>query len=193
MLDPLHNAELFLVTALFDIFLFLLTMRLILCWVRADYFNPATRFVVRCTQPLIGPLRRVFPTYAHVELSTLIVILVFAALKFFLISLILIGVPKNPLGLLTLSLADTLRLLLNTFFYAILFHAILSWVQQSYSPVGKMLMQISSPVIRPIQRIVPPIGGMDISPIPALIVLRLLVILLVEPSLAYGMRMVYGS
>lgn len=192
MLNPLQNAELFLINTLFDLYLLILMIRFILCWVRADYFNPVTRFIVRMTQPIISPLRRLIPTYANIEFATLFFILVLEVAKFFLVGLIVFGMPKAVAGILILACADTLKLLLNAFFYAIFLSAILSWFQPGYSPMVQLLTRLTSPIMQPIQRLIPPVGGFDLSPIPALIILQLLIIVLVSPLQTIGMGIAFG-
>lgn len=191
MLDPLHNAGIFLINIIFDIYLLILTVRFILCWVRAEESNPVTKFVIRATQPLIAPLRVIIPTIKNVELSTLLLIILLAILKFFLVSLVVFGLP-NILGLIILGLADTLKLIVNTFFYAIILQVILTWINQDLSPVGRMLTQLVSPIMRPLQRVIPPIGGIDISPIPALILLELIIITVVNFSFSVGLTIAFG-
>lgn len=192
MTTPIQDAELFLINTIFDLYLLILMIRFILCWVRSNYFNPITRFIINCTQPIVAPLRRLLPTYHGIEFATLVWILIIATLKFFLIGLVIVGLPKVPAGLLVLACANALKLLLNTFFYAILLQAILSWVQPGYSPLGELLFQITTPIMRPIRRVIPPLGGIDISPLPALIILQLLLIVLVNPMMTQGMGLTFG-
>lgn len=190
MLNTANNAGIFLINTLFDLYLFILVIRLILCWVRADYFNPLSQFVIKLTQPIIVPLRRFIPTYSGIEFSTLIVIILLGMLKFLLISVMVFGLP-NLIGICIMSLADALKLVLNVFFYAILLQAILSWVQPGYSPMARVLAQITTPIMRPFQRFIPPVGGFDISPIPALILLQLLIIILVNPLTLFGSEIAF--
>lgn len=177
MSGSLNDAGLFLVTTLFDLYLFVLCGRLLLAWVRADYFNPVTRFVIKLTDPVITRLRRILPNRRNLEISTLVFILFLEIIKLLLVSLLFDTMP-NATALLFLTLAGTLKLILSTFFYAILFHAILSWVQPGYSPVGQLLSQLSSPILRPLQRAIPPVAGFDLTPLFALIILQLVMILL---------------
>ncbi|MEO8401289.1 MAG: YggT family protein [Gammaproteobacteria bacterium] len=177
MTDTLDNAGIFLISTLFNLYLFVLVVRLILAFAQANYFNPLTQLIIKLTQPLVAPLRRIFPTYRGIEYATLVLILFFELLKIILLSAITIGLP-NIVELFVFTVADSLKLILNTFFYAILLRAILSWFQPGFSPAGQLLEQISSPIMRPLQRMIPPINGIDITPIPALIILQLLVILL---------------
>lgn len=192
MTNSLNTAALFLINTLFDLYLVVLMARMILAWVHADYYNPITQVIIKLTQPVISPLRRALPNFKGIELSTLIVILSLEVIKFFLIGLVTFGLPSNFFGLFILAGADTIKLLLNTFFYAIVLLAILSWVQQGYSPVARVLMQMASPIMRPFQRLIPPIGGFDLSPIPAMIFLQLLIILLVVPLLNLGTALTFG-
>jgi YggT family protein len=179
MPGSLDNAGLFLLNTLFNLYLFVLSVRLILAWSRANYFNPITRFVITVTQPVINPLRRFIPNIKNLETSTFLLMVVLEIIKFALIGFLFFLVP-NIITLIVLSILDTVKIILSTFFYAILAQAILSWIQASNtgSPVFEILEQLTRPILRPIRRLVPPIAGIDITPIPALIVLQLLIILL---------------
>jgi YggT family protein len=177
MPGSLNNAVLFLINTLFDLYLFVLCIRLILAWSRADYFNPITRIIIQLTQPIIAPLRRLIPNYARIEFSTLFFIIVLEMIKIYLLSLLIMG--GAPIAIIFLTAIQAfIRLVLNTFFYAIIVYVILSWISPGYSPLGQVLTQLSSPILRPCQRLIPPIGGLDLSPILALIALQFLMILL---------------
>jgi YggT family protein len=191
MPNPFSTAGLFLVNIIFDLYLLTLMVRLILFWARANYFNPVTQVILKLTNPIIIPIRRIIPNIKNLETSTLVVLLLLEIIKYSLIGLITIGFPDSVLGLLVLSFADCLKLLVNTFFYAILLQAIMSWVRAGYSPVSELLSLITRPLMRPFQRLIPPVGGMDISPIPVMILLQLMVIVLVNPLLSIGTTMAF--
>lgn len=190
MPESINNAGIFLITTLFDLYLFVLVIRAILVWIRADYFNPLSQFIVKLTNPLITPLRRFIPNAGRIETATVLCILFFEIVKFFLVSLLAVGLP-NVFGLIVLALADSMKLVLNTLFYAILIQALLSWIQPNFSPMSQILMKITAPILRPMQRIIPPVAGFDISPIPALIGLQVLIILLISPLSALGLQMAF--
>lgn len=192
MFNPLNNAALFLINTLFDLYLLVLMLRVVLCWTRSDYFNPVTQVIIKLTQPIIVPLRRFIPTYSGIEFSTLIVILLLELLKFFLIGLLSVGLPSNVLGLFITAIGDALKLLINIFFYGILAQVILSWVQPGYSPVSQFLNRITFPIMQPMHRLIPPVGGLDLSPIPALIILQFLIIILINPMLGFGMSLAFS-
>lgn len=185
MPDSIRGALLFLITVLFNLYLFILMIRVILVYVRADYFNPVTQFVTKLTQFIVNPLRKILPTVGQLELSSLVLIFVLEIIKYFLLLMLTFGLP-NFLGLILLAFADSLKILFDTFFYAILLQVILSWVQP-YSPLNTVLYQFVTPIMRPLQRLIPPVGGFDITPIPALIGLQLLAMLIVNPLMSMGM------
>lgn len=191
MSNSLQMASLFLITTIFDIYLYILIIRLILVWVRSDYFNPITQFITKCTDFIIRPLRRIIPNIGNLETSSLVLLLVLELIKFLLLTMISVGTP-NFIGLPLLAIGDAVKILLSAFFYGILLQAILSWIQP-HSPVSYLLYQFNSPVMRPFQRVIPPVAGVDISPIPALIVLQLLIIIIVYPLMSIGWNLALGS
>lgn len=190
MAETLDSALLFLINTVFSLYLFVLIVRFLLVFVGANYFDPITQFIIKLTNFIVKPLRKVVPNIKRVETSTLLLIIVLEVIKFFLISILSFGLP-NIGGLLILALSDGLKLFIETFFYAILLQAILSWIQP-YSPINKTLYQITSPLMDPIRRVVPLVGGVDISPIPALILLQLLLILLINPFMKLGLSIALG-
>lgn len=192
MSGTLNNAGIFLINTLFDLYLFILAIRLILVWIRADYYNPLSQFVIKLSSPVITPLRRLIPNVANIELSTLLFLILLEMAKFTIIGTMTSGFP-NITGVILLAIADSLKVLINIFFYAILLQVILSWVQPNASPVGQILTQVTSPIMRPLHRWIPPIAGFDITPIPALIGLQLLIIILVTPLFGLGLRIAFGQ
>lgn len=183
-MSGLHDALLFIVNTVFSLYLFVLVVRVLLAFAGANYFDPVTQFVARCTNFAVKPLRRVIPNYNGIEISTVILIVAIEFIKFAII-LALTYSSFSILGLSLIAIADTLKLFLQTLFYAIILQAILSWVQPQ-SPLNMILYRINAPLMRPIQRLVPTIGGIDISPIPAMMILQLLIILIVNPIMAAG-------
>ena len=185
MSNTLQAAALFLINTLFDLYLFILVIRIILVYVGANYFDPITQFIVKFTDFVVKPLRRFLPNIKRFELSSVVLLLVLQLIKFVIITNLAIGMPSIT-SLVLLAVGDTLKLIIQTFFYAILLQVILSWVQP-YSPVSRVLNQFTSPIMNPLHRIIPTVGGMDITPIPALILLQLLNIIIVNPIMSLGL------
>lgn len=182
MAGNINEALIFLITSVFNIFIILLIIRLILAWVHADYHHRITQVVTTLTDTFILPLRRVIKNIGGLETSTLLFIFVLEIIKYLLILWIPFGFP-NLLGVLLLAFADTIGLTLQVFFYSILIQAVISFIQ----PATPILEQFNSPIMRPFQKMVKPVKGIDISPIFALIVIQLLIILAIKPLIAMGL------
>lgn len=190
-MSSIYQGLLFLINTLFDLALFVLAVRLILAWSGARYYDPITQFVVKLTDFVVKPIRRFLPNFKGIETSTLALIFFLECLKFIIIGTLSMGFP-NLFGIAVLSIADAARLFTQTFFYAILIQALMSWVQPT-SPLNSVLYQVTVPVLRPFQRLFPLVAGMDISPIPAMIFLQLLLIVLVNPLMNLGLSLSYAA
>jgi YggT family protein len=172
------EAGIFLVNTLFTLYLTILGVRLILAWERANYFNPIIRFVITLTQPLIAPVRRILPNIGKLETATLFWLIILEIVKYILI-LAIMGQQQIDFMVLPLSaLLAVIILLIQIFFYSILIFAVLSWIHSPATPIMQVLAQLSAPVLRPLQKIIPMVSGFDITPLVALILLQVLLILL---------------
>jgi YggT family protein len=191
MPDPIHTAELFLVNTVFDLYIFVLMVRILLVAVHADFFNPLSQFIIKLTKGLIVPLRRIIPNFKNIELATVLVLLILESVKFFLLGIIAEN-DINMAGIVVLACADALKTLVNLIFYAILIQAIMSWINQGYSSISAILAKITGPIMRPFRRTIPPIGGIDISPIAVMVVLQLIIILFISPLVSMGWQMAYA-
>lgn len=190
MPDSILAGLLFLIDTVFNLYLFLLIIRVILVYIGASYYDPVTQFIVKFTDFAVKPIRRIIPNFRGFELSTIAIILGLELIKFFLISLLSFGFP-NLLGLFIIAFFDSIKLVIQTFFYAILLRAIMSWFQPG-SPINQTLVQFTSPIMRPLYRVIPPVGGIDITPIPAIIILQLLLIMVIQPMIQMGMGVAFG-
>lgn len=190
-MSPLHNASVFLIQSVFDFYLFVLLLRLLLQYLRVDYYNPLTQFIIKITSPVVVPLRRVIPGYWGIDLATVVLILIVSLMKLSLISVLSIHHFPNIFGLILWSLGDLLGLIIKLFFYAILASVIISWVAPSnYSPLFVIVQRLTDPLLKPARRLIPQIAGFDISPIPVLLLLQILIILMAEPLAMIGYQWV---
>jgi len=165
------NPLIFLVETLFDLYIIVLMLRFILQQVRADFYNPISQFIVKATAPVLNPARKLIPGLGGIDLATIVVVVAFIAIKLFIISL-LSGYTPSVLALLLTGIRDFITLLLNIFIFAIIVQAILSWINPDpYNPVSGILFNITRPVLQPFRRLIKPIGGLDLSPLIALITL----------------------
>ena len=187
-MHSLDQAALFLVTTLFNLYLWILMIRVILYWQRANYFNPLSQFILRTTDIFIKPIKRFVPTLKGIEVATIVVFVIVELLKLSLI-FILVGIVPSPIILGIQFIADILSQILNLYFYLIIIIVIASWlggIQQN--PAIYLLNQITEPVLRLGRRIIPPIAGFDFSPIIIIIIIKLLDILVVMPLFQIGIH-----
>lgn len=167
----------YLLGFIFDALLMILVIRVWLQLVRADFYNPLSQFVVKVTNPLVIPFRRVIPGLGGVDLATLLIAYLVASLKFIIIPLL----NGGPIDIITSMFLGLLYLIKQTgflLFVLMLVMALMSWVVQGYNPTQAMLHQLTEPVLRPIRNIIPNIGGLDLSILAAFLLLNVINILL---------------
>lgn len=174
-MDP-KGAFLYLLFYAFDVYIFLVLTRFLLQLVRADFYNPISQFVVKATNPPLKPLRKLIPGYAGVDVAALVLAFALVIAKIFAIQLISVGsLAVDPLMLLVTALRETGRILLNYLFWSIILRIILSWVAPDpYNPMVRLVAQITEPVMAPARRILPPMGGLDLSPLLIIIAIQVL-------------------
>lgn len=168
----------YLVGTLIDLYATAILLRLLLQWVRADFYNPVVQFLVTVTNPPLLRLRRVLPSIGRLDTASVVLILVLEVLGVWLVSR-LATVPLVGLQIFVFALQKAVMTLLLTYFILIIAGVILSWIGQgNRHPVVPLVFQLTEPVLRPIRRVIPPIGGIDLSPLFALIAIRFLLLLL---------------
>jgi len=162
----------FIVKTLTQLVLLLYILRLWLPLVHADFRNPVAQGILRLTAPLIIPVRRFVPAIGR--LDTAVVLVVYAMQ--FLVLILLMTIAKQDAGSLNIAILTALELCLlslNLFFFAIMIRIILSWIApNTYNPVSAIAANLAEPVLRPFRRLIPSIGGLDISPIFAIVMLK---------------------
>jgi len=173
----------FLINTLFSLYILIVMLRFLLAAVRADFYNPVSQFLVKATNPVLAPLRRIIPSIGKIDTSAILVMLVLQMVSFGLIALLRGG--DVSLGMiLLLSIRELVSLLLNVFLFSILIQVIISWVNPgTYNPVVSLLYSLTEPVLRPCRRLLPPISGIDLSPLIALIAIQLAKYLFLPPLL----------
>ncbi|ANF88827.1 MULTISPECIES: YggT family protein [Pseudomonas] len=180
----INDAAIFIIQTLGSLYLLIVLMRFILQLVRANFYNPLCQFVVKATQPLLKPLRRVIPSLFGLDMSSLVLALLLQILLFVVI-LMLNGYQAFTVLLLPWGLIGIFSLFLKIIFWSMIISVILSWVAPgSRSPGAELVAQITEPVLAPFRRLIPNLGGLDISPIFAFIAIQLLQSWVI-PRLAY--------
>lgn len=188
------NAAVFLVDTLFGLYIFAVLLRFLLQRVRADFHNPIAQFLVAITNPPLKPLRRVIPGLFGIDLASVLLLLILEAMRAALIYF-LAGQPFMPAAIAFSAVVDLLRSTVNLFLFAILIRVILSWVNPYPSAASPLLARLTDPLLRPAQRLLPPLAGVDLSPMLVMLGLVLIQMLVVSPladfgSAALGVRLV---
>jgi YggT family protein len=170
------QAVLFLIDTAFNLYLMVVILRLWLQLVRADFYNPFSQFIVKATNPLVLPLRRLIPSIGRLDTATLVLAYVVVLAKLVILQLLQSG-QIALLPSLVFSAIILLKESLTLLFWILVIRALLSWFSQGHNPVELVMHQLTEPLLRPIRRILPPLGGLDLSVLVVLIGLQFLNIL----------------
>jgi YggT family protein len=166
----MRDALTFVFRTLLDLYIITFVLRLILQWVRADFRNPLTQFVLRVTNPLVIPARRLIPPAGNLDTATLVVVLLLELLM----TLVMINVAclgSAGIGqIIALTALRVVYLTLRIYLFIILIYVVLSWISPgTHNPAVSLLSSIADPVLRPLRRVIPTIAGLDLSALFAII------------------------
>lgn len=185
---PLQEIGTLIVQTLGSLYLLVVMLRFLLQQARADFYNPISQFIVKATNPLLIPLRRVIPGLMGIDLAAIVLALVVQFLVIELGALILLGGLINPLVALMWSAVGLLALTANIYFWGLLIMVIASWVApHSSNPALRLVLQLVEPVMAPFRKLLPDMGGIDISPIFAFLALNVVQILIKYLAAQAGM------
>ena len=166
-----------------DTLLWLLTLafmlRLMFQLVRADFRDPMADAIVRITNWLVMPLRRLLPSIRKVDTATVVAVLLMACLRSFVV-IALSGLQITDVQLfLRITLTDLVRLVLNIYLFAMLLYALSSYVSPGgYAPGVRLLARLCEPILKPVRKIIPPIGQIDFSVLWVSIIIGALLVLI---------------
>ncbi|SFR82830.1 YggT family protein [Marinobacter daqiaonensis] len=171
-------------------YLTVVLLRFLLQVARADFYNPITQFVVKATNPPLRPLRKVIPGWGGIDGASLVLAILVQALALVLIFLAggysLSGL--NPVYLLSWSIILVLELIIRIYFWSVIAVVVVSWVApQSNHPAIGLVAELTEPVMRPVRNLVPPLGGLDLSPIVVFLILNVLLVMVDHLGRAAGL------
>ncbi|MGI5308867.1 YggT family protein [Rheinheimera sp. WS51] len=169
----------FLINTVFNLFLMVVILRFWLQLARADFYNPFSQFVVKATNPIVLPLRRLIPSIGSIDTATVLLAYLVALVKLLLIQFILIKAVALPHSFFWAGIV-VVKEAFSLLFWILVIRALLSWFSQGNNPIEQVMHQLTEPLLRPIRRILPPMGGLDLSVLVVLIGLQFLNILLSE-------------
>jgi YggT family protein len=168
----------FLVTTLIDLYVAAVMLRLLLQWVRADFYNPICQFLIKVTNPVLVPIRRFVPSIGRLDTASVLLMLALEVLGVWILRL-LSALSLTWPQMLVFSVTKLCVSLLMMYFILIIVAVILSWFgPRARHPIVPLIHQLTQPVLRPFRRLIPPIAGIDLSPLFALIAIQFLLLLL---------------
>lgn len=177
----LATPAIFLIKVIFGLYAALVVLRFLLQLVRADFYNPVSQVIVKATKPLLNPLRRVIPGVSGMDLAALVLAWLVMAVE----QLAILGVAGTgfqPLAAALLAIPELISLIINIFLFAILIQVIISWISPgNYNPVIGLINNLTEPLLTPVRRRMPDLGGIDLSPMAVMVGLVVLEMLLIPP------------
>ncbi|MFV0575238.1 MAG: YggT family protein [Vibrio sp.] len=166
------NSLTFLVSTVLDLYIMVVILRVWLQMARADFYNPFSQFIVKATQPILGPLRRVIPSVGSIDVATILFAYALSVFKFVALIMISNGSLVFSPSFLLFGALSLIKAAGGLLFWILLIRAILSWVSQGNSPVEYVMIQLTEPLLTPIRRILPAMGGFDFSVLVLFIILQ---------------------
>ena len=177
------NALFYLVTTLFEVYLWIVMLRIILQFVRADFYNPISQLVWQVTQPIVRPMQTVLPKVGQYDTAACVLLILIATVYVF-VATALLGYNVTVFGAIWYALLKVVVLTLNLYTFSLVIQAILSWVGPGVNnPAGSILWSLNEPLLRPVRRVIPPFSGLDLSPLLVIVVLQFLKLLLPLPGI----------
>ncbi len=187
-MGAINDITVLLINSAVSLALMLFLLRMLLQLARADFYNPICQTIVKVSNPAVLPLRRFIPPMGRIDSSSLLVAYAIQAVGIVLLCKLLFNALPNPAQILLWSAIGIASALLSLYFFAIIGSIILSWVAQgSHNPGAQLLQQLTEPVMAPFRKLIPPLGGLDLSPILVFLSINVLEVLLRHAAASAGM------
>lgn len=175
------NPVVFLIDTLASLYILAVLLRFLLQWTQADFYNPVSQFLVKVTHPPLRLLRRFVPAIGRIDSSSLLLAVLLQIIANFAI-LAIKGLSISLVALALLSVTDIIKMLLDIFVYAIFASAILSWFAAgNYGSASSILYSLTEPLLSICRKVIPDMGGIDLSPLAALVLLQLAKMMILPP------------
>ena len=187
------NAGQLLINFAFGALVSLVIVRVLLQLARANFYNPICQLLYKLTNPVLMPLHRLIPNWRNFDLAGVLLAWLLSAIKLALVYA-LFGQGFGIAGLVVMALSDLLDFVLVLYIGLILMRVVLSFVSVERSnPIVPLIFQLTEPMLRPIRRSVPAMGGFDFSPAIAMLAIALTRVLLVMPLLYFGQSLAQAT
>lgn len=183
------NAGQLLINFAFGALVALVVLRVLLQLVRANFYNPVCQFLYKATNPVLMPLRKVIPAWRNLDVAAVLLAWLLSAIKLVLLYA-LAGQRLGLAGLVPMALADLVDFVLMLYLGLILVRVLLSFISVERSnPIVPLVFQLTEPVLAPLRKRLPSLGGIDFSPMLAWLAIMLARVLVVEPLFDLGRRL----
>ncbi|WP_040939878.1 YggT family protein [Coxiella burnetii] len=190
MMTAFTNPGIFLVGLIFDLYIIILMLRLLIQKLGASYYNPISQVVIRLTNIFVSPLQRIIPGFKGFDLAIVLLLVLLEFIQVLLLLWLRAGWLPKFSGLVIIVIATLGNKFLNLYFYAIILRVVMSWIASlQHNPIAEIIFLITEPLMRPIRRLIPSIAGFDFSPIVLLILLQLISILVFRPLIEFGTQL----
>jgi YggT family protein len=195
-MESITNAGIFLIQAVFTIYIAILLIRILSPGLHGEYHNPIAQVIIKLTSPLVLPLRRIIPQHRVFDFGAMAVVMVIEIVHLYIYAWLQTGYWIGFGAVLLWSVGELLHFTVTILFWAIVIDAVLSWIatpQRPFQEPRLLLAHLVSPVMSPLHRWIRPIYGFDFTPVIALLVLKLLDIVLVYPIMQVGIEQAMGT
>ncbi len=195
-MDNLIDTGILLVDTIFSIVMVFILLRIILSIVQMTARNTLAQFIIKTTHPLVYPLRKLLPTQRRIDYPAIIFLLILEIIYRYVIGLLQAGGLIDFSAVVLWGAGDILHMVVTIFFWAIVAQVVMSWLNSRnyrYLALQDLLHHITMSILDPLQKLIPPIGSLDITPIPALILLKLLDIYFVLPLIGWGVNAAFAG
>ena len=190
-MSPVIQALVFLLDTGFTFLILALLLRILLQWVRADFYNPVSQIVLKVTNHIVIPLRRIIPAYYGIDWASVVLLLIVALLKQGILVLLETGIWVNTAGLMLLGIADVLTLIFYIYLFSMMVIVVVSWLNPAQdNPLVQIASQLVSPLLNRIRGLLPNTGGFDFSPMILTVVLILFNILIIQVIAHHGISLI---
>ena len=189
----LANAGQLLINFAFGVLVSLVVIRVLLQLARANFYNPICQMLYKLTNPVMMPLHRLIPNWRNLDIAGVLLAWLLSAIKLALLYA-MFGQGLRIAGLVVMALADLIDFVLLLYLGLILVRVLLSFVSVERSnPIVPLVVQLTEPLLRPVRRRVPAMGGIDFSPAILMLAIALMRILLVQPLIDLGTKLAQAA
>lgn len=193
-LQGMNNGLVFIFSLLFDFYIYVLLLRFFLQKRYANYFNPVTQFILKITHLPLKPLQKILPGFKGFDLAIVFLVFVLGFIEMLVLFYLQYQATPNFLGILVAAFGSIFEKVISLYFFCIIVAVLMSWLPAlAQSPLAEIVRTIAGPLMSLVRRLLPPIAGIDLSPIPLLIALKLVDLVFLDPMMVWGLKLALGS